>query len=217
MPCHRSPGFSIIELLISVAILGIISGGGYVTLTNARYQDELYTATRIVMNDIASAQSRALSSTNVRICDLTAGGSDVCEAAATGCVGSGPGQCAPKPPAAVGVQFTMGSGAYTVYAKTDATAADLRFVSAREAIETRSLADIGAQNVVIADYDTVPVAAETAQMNVAFLRQNGTMRINQCATCVPATEMTIHLRHAQSGRGTTVHVNAVTGRISSSL
>jgi prepilin-type N-terminal cleavage/methylation domain-containing protein len=211
MLLRRSPGFSIIELLISIAILGVLSTGGYLTLQGARNADELQTAVRVLANDLRSMQSMALSTTNVRICDLAIGGTGVCVTTTAGCNG---GTCTPRPPAAVGVRLTTGSGSYTLYGKTDGTS-DLRYASAREVIEVRDLAGSGAQNVRVQSFTTVPGAAAANPMNIAFLRQSGSMKINQCGTCTAATELVVALRHTVTGQLARVRLNVVTGRISS--
>lgn len=213
MLSSRADGFSLPELLVSIAILGLLAAGSWVTLTRAKYRDDLYNASRVLSSDLRSAQASALNSTNVKFCNTGVPLDIVCEASIVGCATP----CSPQTPATVGIQLVTGNASYDLYAQNDVSGGDLRGRIPADRISTRNFSDSGAPNVTIQGFTATPMAALVSPMNVAFQRQNGNMRINVCPACTAANELTITLVHAITGKTALVKMNSITGRIHTEL
>ncbi len=204
-------GFTLVELMISIGILGILATASWVSLSNARNQDELKNASRVLVNDLRSAQISALNSGNVQFCPTGGPLQMVCVNGTGGCSGA----CTPQPPAVMGLNLATGGNSYVIYAKSDVSNGDTRAVPASETVQSRAFASGGAPNVTIQSVTATPTLAAVSPMNISFSRQNGAMQINACSGCTAATELTITLVHAITGNKARVKMNAVTGRISS--
>lgn len=201
-------GFTLIELAVSVFILGLISTSVLYNLRSTRRTDELRAAARIVAGDLRALQSRALSGQNIKTC--TPSTRIVCELSEASCAGS---VCVPLPPFGVGVRLTSGSNLYTLFADVDTTKQDWKQTDATEIFLTRDLSIGGAPNVVI-DVLTLPAPTGIVPfVDVAFQRQNGGMVIGECISGCNAT-LFIRLKHLISGDTKQVEVNAITGRVS---
>ncbi|MFA4954724.1 MAG: hypothetical protein WC641_05420 [Patescibacteria group bacterium] len=205
MQISKRPGFSFGEALISISILGLIAVIAIFDLRATRMKDELRTAERLVASDLRSAQARALSAQNLKFCPTAVGEWISCEQSTTDCAGA----CDPYPPAAIGLRLTEDSASYVFFAKRDLTD-NLRMENG-EAFLTREFARNGAPNVKVSS--VVGVAA-LPNADVAFQRQNGSMRINACPTCLEEQNLTITLKHSVSDETKTVSLNSLTGRIS---
>ena len=216
MRSRRSPGFSLVELLVSVAILGILASTSWVSLSRLYEQNQLYTAARALASDLRSAQAEAFNSVNVSFCDNPGSPKNVCTlngvANTAQCVV--PKTCSNLTPAAVGVQLTAGATTYNFYAKYDVSSGDSCSRGATEQIVTRSFTNEGAPHVRVLSFSSTTAGAVVNPENVAFLRQNGTMQINACAGHTPGADLTVTLQNTVTARTLTVTLNAVTGRIS---
>ena len=201
-------GFSLIEMMASIVILGIISVATISTLRVSQQKDELNNAVRIVAGDLRSLQSRALSTDNVKSC-VSGGKQIVCETNASAC---GASPCVPIPPAGFGMAVVAGTSAYDLFAEVEPTTLDWKKTNANEVFLTRDFAKSGGTNVVISS-----LTGGYPSTNVSFQRQNGSMVIDGCdvsAGCAVTTTMNIVLRHTALGDTKTIQLNAYTGRIS---
>ncbi len=205
-------GFTLSEVMISIAIVGIISVAAFYSLRQGRMNDELNTAVRVVASDLRNVQSRALTAQNVKFCEDTStptAKNIVCENSTALC--QTPVVCTAVPPAGVGVHLTKAGSGYDFYAKYDPGTTDWREVDPGEVFFTRSLATAGASNVKISKLGTADMSA----LDVAFQRQNGNMLIDACpAGCTNLTTITITLQHKVSLKTASVSLNTITGRIS---
>lgn len=203
-------GFTLIEAMVSVAILGLLAGIVTTNLTESRRTEELQSAARIVVADIRSAQSRALTVKNVAFCQNASDAWIACELGSASCK---PGSaCTPVPPDGVGLHFSVSSSTYAYYGIMNGPGNDFARTSSQQDFLIRRLDLAGAPNVEVAAISaTLPSGSEA---DVFFQRQNGVMRLNACAACAEPSSLLITLRHAQSGRSKQVRVNALTGRIS---
>lgn len=215
MPSKRH-GFTLVELMISVAILTMISITTVFSLRRTREKDELNTAVRLLTSDIKNVESRALSARNVLTCTVAGGSGRVCEPENTSpdpCVGA----CAAMPPPHFGMSFTGSQEAYTLFA--DVGTEDWRFSGPNEVLLTRSLNPLGGGKVVVSSMKTEIGNLASAAFGVG--RQNGMMRIEACGDaglplCAPTEPkiLQITLRHTVSGDTAVVEINALTGRVS---
>lgn len=208
----KRPGFSIYELMISVAILMLISTAAVVNLRATRMKDELNTAVRLVSADLRALQSRALSGSNINSCTDSDGKLGVCEMDASFCAGSS-SACTPKPPYAVGAFLERNANNYRMFADVEPTKNDWKYTDTSETFDIRYLERNGAPNVTISDL--LIGGSSVNQINVAFQRQNGSMGIEGCyAPCASPTSLTITLKHKISSETKNIYLNSYTGRIS---
>ncbi|MEO5927909.1 MAG: type II secretion system protein [Patescibacteria group bacterium] len=212
----RRKGFTLVELMVSIAILLLISTTTVFSLGDTRNNDELMTAARLLVGDIRNVQARALAATNIRTCDTSSGQARVCETENPSVI-SCSSDCTPLPPPRVGVEFESGSSGYTIFA--DVHTEDWRLTNDEEIVLQRDMNPLGGDKVTVSAIQTT--FGSLSQVNLAVGRQNGTMRIEACGdtglpACAPKEPQTlsITLIHAKTARTVTVDVNAVTGRVS---
>src|SRR3989338_8870560 len=104
MRCNKS-GFTMAELLVSIAILLIIAVAIAGDINRSKYQEELSSSVRILAGALRDAQARALTARTVNSCW---GGAAyfVCETNGAICGGTCDTQ---KPPSTMGVTLTTGA------------------------------------------------------------------------------------------------------------
>ena len=215
MPFRRK-GFTLVELMVSIAILLLISTATVFSLGDTRSNDELATAARLVAGDIRNVQARALAATNIRTCTTGSGLAKVCEVENTSAIACADA-CTPLPPPRVGIRFDRGASNYIIFA--DVNVEDWRLTNDQETVLVRDLNPLGNGGVTIRSIATN--VTTSAYANLAVGRQSGTMRIEACGgsglpACAPIEPqtLTITLHHGKTGKDVTVDVNALTGRVS---
>lgn len=212
------------ELLVSIAILLIISMVVAGDINKTRWQEELTSSARMLAGSLRDLQARALTASGVRTCDAN-GLTFVCEwAGASACTGP----CnALVPPFAVGVTLDVNATGTSRFAEVEPTynnRAEDR-TSGREYLGWVAFAKGGTpENVTISTLTTN--LGGGGQAIVTFERQNGLMRINPCdwptggspqtQWCTPfgePTSLTIVIRHSKSNLTKTIRLNGPAGRI----
>jgi len=117
--CSRSRGFTLVELLVSISIIGVITGFMMANFRGGQQSAEVRLATDILVGQIRSVQTSALTGRLVSVCS---GGLDdlkVCEPKSPPVECSG-GTCQKRVPAGYGLRFTTENpSAYTVFYDTD--------------------------------------------------------------------------------------------------
>ena len=210
----KRPGFSMVEALISISILGLIAVMSIVNFSSSQRTEELNTAARVFAADLRSAQSRALSGGNVRMCPaIPAAGSSLaaCEDGASNC--ANPVECQLQAPEGIGLRVVAGQSEYDQYIVLGAESGEWRMTHAAMAFTRRDLARNGAPRVSVSAIDAG--GAPRASADIAFGRQNGAMHVDECAACAPPPNVvTVTLQHSQTGRTKTVILNRLTGRVS---
>lgn len=209
-PGAKAKGFTLIEAMVSVAILGLLAGIVTVNLTESRRTEELNAAARIIAADIRSAQSRALSVKNVKFCQDAGDAWIACELSSSSCKSGS--TCTSYPPDGIGLHFSQGSSTYEWYAIFNGPGNEFSRTSVGQNFLSRKLDLAGAPNVVLSNASAV--LPSTTSADIFFQRQNGSMRLNACAGCSEPTNLSLTVTHAQSGKTKQVVVNAITGRIS---
>ncbi len=207
---NRLPGFTLIELMVSIAIMGIIAVVTMNDLRSSQRKDQLNNAARIVAADLRTFQAQALTGQNVKSC-LSGTSVIVCEQSANSC-SNGSISCIAQPPSAVGLHFKTAVTEYDEFA--DVASSDWQENLPNELLQIRSLPLLGAQNVVIQELIAGSVTVTDA--DVAFKRQTGNMGINGCYDCGSSGpyNLTIRLKQTQTNETKDVVLDAVTGRIS---
>lgn len=210
------PGFTLIELVISVGILTLISTSTVFVLKRSREKDELQIAARMLAADLRDVQARALHARNTLTCNTAGFGRRVCEPENQSPVVCADA-CAPSPPPRFGIAFTTFQDTYSLFA--DVNTEDWRLTSDLEVVAKRGLNPLGGSKVVISRLETNLGVVPSAQLGAA--RQSGGIRLEACGdpglpACVPTepTNLIITLRHISSNDTTIVEVNALTGRVS---
>jgi prepilin-type N-terminal cleavage/methylation domain-containing protein len=204
-------GFSLYELMISVFILALIAGSTVINLRNSRYKDELNNGVRALSADLKTLQNKALTGQNIKSCLSSDGKRAVCENSTAYCQDAA--TCTAAPPYAVGARFERNKSTYTLFAEVDQTMNDWKWTEARETVQVRDLAAVGAPNVAINRLFRTAGFVDTT--DVAFQRQNGSTGIDACfPPCMTSYGLSIILRHNVTGQERTVSVYTVTGSIS---
>lgn len=213
MPSKVS-GFTVAELLISVAILTLISVTTVVSLRKNREQDELITAARVLSTDIRNLQGEALAGHNIFSCSAPGGGKQICNPqAASSCVSD----CTAGPPAHVGMSLMTQQDSYAMFA--DISSENWRYDGANELLSTHSVNPLGNGRVLISALNT-DVGSMTS-LSFSVERQSGKMRIQACGdvglpACTPTEPQTLHivLRHVVTGAEKVIELDARSGRVS---
>lgn len=207
MRYHDLPGFSIAELLVSIAIVGLLATFAVVSLDSSKNTEELRTVARQVVGDIRSMQARALSAQNIKTCATSAGYDAVCENGIASCVGP----CALATPAGFGIHFEATSSTYVMFADVIADA-QYRYTDTKENLVLRRIAET-TSNVVI---QQVTVPASVANGDIMFLRQSATPHVYHPGMPVDPEPVSfiIRLKHKISEDTVDVEVDRITGRIS---
>ncbi|MCC7357441.1 prepilin-type N-terminal cleavage/methylation domain-containing protein [Candidatus Uhrbacteria bacterium] len=203
-------GFTLVEAMVSIAVLGLLAGIVTVNLTETRQVEELNSAARIVAADIRSAQSRALTVKNIAFCQDESDAWISCELGDSTCKTMS--ACTPAPPDGVGIHFSYNSSSYDFYGILNGPGNDFSRTSSEQNFFSRRLELSGGTNVIIDSISsTLPSGTEA---DVFFQRQNGVMRLNACGGCTEPASLLITLRHIQNNKTRQIMVNALTGRIS---
>ena len=208
-------GFTLIEMLVSIAIIAIMTTIVIQNLGTAQQGQQLITAARVIAGDIRSQQASALTAQNIPTCSN--GSKNItCALSVISCVPVG--SCKPFPPYAVGLAFKSGVAQtrYALFADVDSSSRDYLDTGAGEEYLMHDLAGAGAPNVVVSSFTLTPTVTPTpTEVDVAFDRQSGQAHIT-CpgAGCVGTTLLTINLKQTQSGATSAVDFNPLTGRAS---
>jgi prepilin-type N-terminal cleavage/methylation domain-containing protein len=218
---HDRSGFTLAELLVSIAILVLIATSVAGDVNRTKYQEELTASARVLIGTLRDLQSQALTARSVNTCLDVADTPLVCEVQNTGCVGS----CSdPMPPYAVGMVLTQNATVMERFAEVEILRNNRRQDGSMEELGVRRFlqANAGAGTVSVSSLVTENSGSVTTA-TVTFERQNGLMRVNACDTpqnappCngIPEPKtLSIVLRHARTDATKTVRLNTTTGKIS---
>lgn len=212
MQSHKTKGFTILELLISLSIIVLLATITVFELRSSRRTEELRTAARRVSADLRGMQSRALSAKNLKTCTSPTADLAVCEFSTAVC---GANPCAESIPSAYGVVFTASSYQYTMFADINpSSGVDYRYSDAGEIYLQQSILPLETDYVIV-DQITAD-GAPVASVDISFMRQSGTVRMFHPGV-PPAAEpslIRIRLLHTLTGSTAEIEINRITGRIS---
>lgn len=194
-------GFTLIEMLISLSIFGVITGIVIANFRAGQQGDELRISGQLVASTMRRAQTAALGGEEINYCK---GGTDNLEVCLSGddadCAG---GVCDPDIPRGYGIHFTTaddGKRMMTYFADTDGDRifdeteiVSQRAVSSGEFIEISSL---------------VPLSGN--RLDIVFVPPKPTVYFN--GTTVDALAK-VTLRHITTGAFREVMINRISGQI----
>ena len=205
-------GFSLTELMVSVAIIAIMTTFVVTSLGSAQQQQYLTTASRVVAGDLRSLQASALTAQNIPTCLNGSNKSIACALTKASC--AVPSSCTPQPPQAVGVAFKLNQPTYAFFAELNSPP-DYADAGASEEYLVHNLA-VGSPNVVVGALTTTTPVPSGSEVDVSFQRQNGQAQILVCnaGACTPAATLTITLKQTKTNATTDINFNPVTGRVS---
>jgi prepilin-type N-terminal cleavage/methylation domain-containing protein len=214
-------GFTMIELLTSVAILAVISVSVSITIAKTKLREELDASARQVAATLRNLQAQALAARKGMTCAPGAV-NIVCEVGTGVC---GAATCnVPLVPMAVGMTLRTGVSYVTMFADADVTLDNRREdANGRENLGRVDFASSKSGGGDVTVTSLMEGASSVGTASVAFERQNGNMRIDACGTpalapsCGAGTEpvtLDITLSHAKLGKTAVVRLNRLTGKIS---
>lgn len=211
----RVHAFTIAELMVSVAILIIISTSVVTDITRTRYQEELISSARLVVSGMRDLQSMALAASSVKTCIPSIGVTAVCEMSATICGGT---SCSGTiSPSVFGATFVSGASQFTTFADVNGTSNYREDGSGYERIQAKVFPRPNPSTAFVTITGLSADGAATTPVTVTFDRQRGRMRINACLSggCTPAeaSVLSITLTHARTGKTKIIYFNVVTGKI----
>ena len=213
MQHHKPQGFSVAELLISLAIIVLLATFAIFQLGSSQQTDELQTAARQLAADLRSMQSRALAGQNLKACT---DGSDlrVCEYSEASCT---PGTCTEEIPYSFGINITQNSTNYSTFADLNPVpGGDNALTNSKEVILTRDLLQVS-NNVIISTIQSASSSGlnpPQVKADISFTRQNGVAHIIDSTVPPEPSLILITLKHIETNATIQVEVNRVTGRIS---
>lgn len=117
--CSRSRGFTLVELLVSISIIGVITGLMMANFRGGQQSAEVRLASDILVGQLRSVQTSSLTGRLVSVCSGGANDLDVCEAKepAVNCSG---GACQKRVPAGYGIRFSsLTPTTYRLFYDTD--------------------------------------------------------------------------------------------------
>lgn len=210
MQYRKTSGFTIIEMLIGISIVVLLATITVFELRSTKRTDELNTAARQLVADIRGAQSRALAAKNIDTCDTGGADKAVCAISEAACSGN---PCEADIPAAYGVHIESGTSTYILFADINPQAGiDYQYTDVKELYQTRSLLALGGEDVVIDQITSSSTSVTFADL--AFMRQNGTVRFKADNTPPEPPLLLIRLRHIVSNQTAEIQINRITGRVS---
>jgi prepilin-type N-terminal cleavage/methylation domain-containing protein len=208
----RKAGFTLVEMLISVAIMGLLAVIVVVGMGSGKQTEELRSAARQLAADIRSMQARALAAGDVKACPNAASILVICENSTAVC--ANPADCVPHIPSSFGVNVSSTDLSYTLFAEVEPSTADYN-LDESEVLLGRQLLQTTGQNVMIKNVlsgKPAPLVFKP-KGDVGFTRQNGATRLYDGSAVEPDV-MVFRLWHKTSSSTMDVEVNRITGRVS---
>lgn len=191
--CSRSEGFTLVELLVSISIIGVITGMMMANFRGGQQSSEVRLATDILVGQIRSVQTSALSGRLVSVCSGGIEDLDVCEAKTppVSCTG---GVCQKRVPTGYGIRMTTDApSTYTLFFDTDD---DKRY-------------DLGEE---MADAPYVSTGAARFQassagvpLDLVYAPPYGTLYVNGSASGPTTVSITIGHQYGSMSRDVTIY------------
>jgi prepilin-type N-terminal cleavage/methylation domain-containing protein len=209
----ESKGFTLVELMVSIAVIGLITLAVIGDIARTRQQTELLSTATTVQAELRNMQADALAARSIKTCAYS-GNNVPCEYDGAECRVLSQSCSVAISPSDFGMTFVLNATNTTEFA--DTFTADFAETKPYERFKVLKFINntAGSNNVIISSI--IAGGSSVGSSIVAFQRQNGGMRINGCATPPCASEvttMTVTLKHLQTNKTRDITFNAVTGRI----
>lgn len=196
----QKPGFTLVELLVSLSILGVITGQMLANFRAGQRVSEVRFAAEILANQLRELQTNALTGRLGLVC---AGGSQnlmVCEGGKEPPVACEGGTCEERVPAGYGIRFSDASPeSFLLFIDTDG---DFRY---DEGEELRALPYVSTGQVRFGG------STAASPLDIVFRPPFARAYVNGVPDAV--TSVTVTLVHAVGPQERDVTVNLVTGKI----
>ena len=200
---RNARGFTLIEMLISLAIFAVVTGMVVANLRVGRQGDEVRFASQLAASAIRRAQTLAISGERVFMCRQGVNDGHTC---LSGQIDECPGgSCARRVPSGYGVRFsTAEEDRMKMLLYADGGEPANRVFDPGETVRSDSIAP--SQLVVI---DSVSPAGAT--LDIVFAPPKPTVYVNGGTADVNAS---VTFRHLHTGQTRTVTINRISGQIS---
>lgn len=199
---HRfsvSKGFTLVELLISISIIGVMTGMMLANFRSGQQSTELRLASDILVDQIRSVQTSSLSGRLVSVCSGGANDLKVCEpkTPAVNCPG---GTCQKRVPTGYGIRFTTASAnSYTIFYDADG---DLQFDTGE---------DLASVPYISSNVVRLTAANAAIPLDLVYTPPYGKLYVNGS---VPATPIvTLTLGHQFVNKTRHVNIYALSGKV----
>lgn len=219
MLSRKKPGFTLAEMLVSVAVIGILAVIMVVNLNSGKRTEQLSGAARQLAADIRGMQSRALSAGDIKACLNASADLIVCENSTADC--ADPAQCLGMVPDHYGLMVTTTAAGYSMFVEYSLSGLVNQHMDyPDEQLARKRLLPIGSQDIEISQIElwsgsTGWVNPDPTTGSVVFSRQSGQAKIfDAAATGAVMGILKITLRHKISNETLVIEVNRATGRVS---
>lgn len=119
-PDRPRKGFTLVELLVSMAIIGVITGAMMANFHGGQQNTEIRLAADLLVSQIRSMQTSSYGGRLVSVCSGGANDLAVCEPKVPAVACASPGVCQKRVPTGYGLHFSAGpSTTYTVFYDTN--------------------------------------------------------------------------------------------------
>lgn len=193
-------GFTLVELLVSMSIIGVITGQMLANFRGGQRFSELRFASDILVSQLRAVQTNALTGRLVGVCTGGTEDGNVCESTKVPAVACVSGTCDDRVPSGYGVRFsTTNPEEFLVFFDTDGDA----LYDAGEELNPKPYISTGL--VVFSSSDaSLPV-------DIVFEPPFGRIFVNGLASGPNSVEIT--LKHLNGPEERHVTINRITGRI----
>ncbi len=195
-----SKGFTLVELLVSISIIGVITGMMMANFRGGERSTEVRLASEILVNQIRSMQTSSLSGRLVSVCSGGANSLSVCEPKNPPVECAGGGICQKRVPNGYGLRFTTEPAtSYLLFYDTDG---DWRYDNGEE---LASIPYIAANDVWLT------ASNAGTPLDLVYAPPYGQLYVNGSASATPLVALTLSHQFGTITRH--VNIYALSGKI----